>query len=68
MQVGSLDGPFDDYNDGKLKRLLFGGLLEYTDGEVIGSDLGTKWDYLMVKCLTIYLEIYMESHSGLMLE
>ena len=28
----------------------------------------SNWDYLVVKCLALYLEIWMESYLGLMLE
>ena len=28
----------------------------------------SNWDLLMVKCLALYLEMYMESHLGLILE
>ena len=28
----------------------------------------SNWDLLMLNCLTLYLEIYVESHLGLMLE
>ena len=40
--MGSLDGSFDDYNDGKLEGLSIGYSLGSTDGEVLGYDEGTK--------------------------
>ena len=67
-ELGSLDGSFDASNDGKLEGLLIVDSLVSTDGKVLVSDMGMNWDLLMVKCSAMYLEIYMESHLGLMLE
>ena len=66
--IGSLDGSFYGYNDGKLEVLFIGDFLASNDGKVLGYDEGVNWDYLMVKLLVLYLEMYMESHLGLMLE
>ena len=67
-EPGSLDGSFDDYNDGKLEGLFLGESLVYPKNKVFGSDEGIKLGSNEGKCLEIYLEMYMESHLGLMLE
>ena len=54
--------------DSKLKGLLIGDLLGYTDGKVLGPYEGINWDILMLKFLSLYLEMYMEQHLGLTLE
>ena len=41
-ELGSLDGSFDVYNDGKLEVLFSGYSMGYNDGKVLGSDEGIK--------------------------
>ena len=67
-ELGSLYGYFDGSIDGNFEGFLHGDSLMYNDGKVHGSDEGINWDILMVKCLVLYFDIYIESHLGLMLE
>ena len=57
----SLDVYFYCSNYGKHERLFLGKSLGYTDGRVLGSDEDINRGYFMVKCLALYLKIYMES-------
>ena len=66
--MGSLDGSFDGSNDGQLEGLFLGYSLGYTDDKVLGSDEGPHCEYLVVKCLALYLEMYTESYLESMLE
>ena len=50
-------------------------ILRIFDALVLGTLLGNKtesqasiWNLLMMKCLALYFEMYMESNLGLMLE
>ena len=42
IELGSLDGSFDGFNDGKIEGLLIEDSLVSTDDKVIGSDEGIK--------------------------
>ena len=55
--LGSLDGPFDGSNHGKVEGSLIGDSLWYTNGAVLGKIMVSQWDYLMVKLLSIYVEM-----------
>ena len=57
--LGSLDGPFDGYNDVKLEGLLIGDSRVYNDGKVHGSDEGIKLGIYVGKVLgTIIVDLY----------
>ena len=58
--MGSSDGSFDGYNYGKLKRQFIVDSLWSTDGKLLVSDEGVIWDNIMVKCLELYLKMYIE--------
>ena len=66
--IGSLDGSFDGSNDGKQEGLFIGDSLGSNDGKVIGSDEGINCNIMMLTCLSLYLELWIESHLGLILE
>ena len=51
--LGSLDGSFDGSTDVNLEGLLLGDALICPDGNVIGSDIFTKIDFLILKCLEL---------------
>ena len=57
--LGSLDGLFDDSNDGKLDGLFLVSSLWYTHGKVLGSDKGIKLWISFVKVLgTMLWNVY----------
>ena len=64
----SLDGLFNGSNDDKIEVSLHGDSLGYTDGKCMDLIKVSNLDLPMVKCLVLYLEMYLESHLGLVLE
>ena len=62
-QLGYLDGYFDSSNVGKLQDLFIRGSLGYMDRKVLDSYEGIK-----PGCTDSYLEVYTQSHLGLMLK
>ena len=70
--MGSLDASFNGCKDGKLGCLFLGYALVYTEGmrmvKCLAVTKASNWDLLALNCLALYLEIYIESHLGLIFE
>ena len=55
--MGSLDRSFDDSNHGNLKELLIVDSLGSMMVKYLDLIKSSNWDYLMVKCLALHLDM-----------